>query len=152
MAANLEDLLARIERLEAAEHEHEEAVVARPHEADRFWSHIPFGAWLKLSGPSFALMALGFGLLWNGQQVTTQRILDLQESTTDRILDLQERITDVQVSTAQQINQVQRETAAQISAVQRETAAQIIQVQRETTDRLLEMQQRLIDLHREDRS
>jgi hypothetical protein len=81
MAPSTEDLAARVERLE---HLFEEREMDRPSAPDRsdddthrFWARIPFGAWLKISGPTFAVMALGFGAMWNAQQATTQQILDL---------------------------------------------------------------------------
>jgi hypothetical protein len=51
-----------------------------------FWDAIPLSAWLKISGPTFAVMTLGFGVLWNAQRETTQRIIDLEQATTERIL------------------------------------------------------------------
>jgi TolA-binding protein len=88
-----------------------------------FWTRIPFGAWLKISGPTFAVMALGFGAMWNAQQATTQQILDLQQSTTQQILELQESTTD-----------------------------RILELQESTTDRILDMQQQILDMNRESRA
>jgi hypothetical protein len=95
----------------------------------RFWGAIPFDAWLKISGPTFAVMTLGFGVLWNGQQQTTQRIIDLEQGTTERILRMQE------------------ETTAKILALQESTTARIVELQESTTDRILEMQRQILDLN-----
>ena len=103
-----EELAARVERLE-------QIVEKLPMDRDAhhpFWDRIPFSAWLKLSGPAFAVMALGFGVLWNGQQQTTQRILDLQESTTDRILELQRTTTERLLGMQQQILDLQKQSRA----------------------------------------
>lgn len=97
-----EDLAARIERLEG--------IVAERSMTHPFWDRIPFDAWLKLSGPGFAVMALGFGVLWNAQQQTAERILDLQATTTDRILELQRDTTDRLLAMQQQILDLQRES------------------------------------------
>lgn len=85
------------------------------------WERIPFSAWLKISGPTFAVMALGFTALWNAQQATTQRIMELQESL-QRILEMEQTTTD-----------------------------RILEMQRTTTDRILELQQQRLDLHAEER-
>lgn len=100
----------------------------------RFWQRIPFGAWLKISGPTFAVMALGFGLLWNAQQETVRRILEVEQATTERILE------------------TQRATTERILEVQRETTGRILDLQESTTDRILAMQQQILDLHRESRA
>jgi len=117
----IEALTARIERLEQIQEERAMERPARPDGIDvrRFWDAIPFGAWLKISGPTFAVMTLGFGVLWSAQQETTQRILDLQQSTTERIL-----------------------------RMQAETTAKILVLQENTTDRILEMQRQILELHR----
>lgn len=155
MTASTEDLARRVEKLERllgeadmGEHASEE----RDDLAQRFWRRIPFSGWLKISGPTFALMALGFGLLWDAQQETTQRILDLQDSTTSRIL-------AVQQETADKILAAQQETSDKILASQRETTARILEVQERimemqesTADRLLDMQQQILDLQRETRA
>jgi len=116
MAMSIEDLTARVERLE---HLFQERAMERASDtdrldrlADRIWARVPFSAWLKISGPTFAVLALGFMALWNAQQATTQRILDLQESTTDRILELQQSTTDRILEMQQQILDLQRETRA----------------------------------------
>jgi anti-sigma-K factor RskA len=117
MATNIEDLAARVARLERQQ---EERAMSQKPGVHSLWHKIPFSAWLRISGPTFAVMALGFGVLWNAQQETSLRILDLQQSTTDKILALQETTTD-----------------------------RILEMQRTTTDRLLEMQQQLLDLQRD---
>ena len=65
MTTSSEDLATRVERLE---HLFEEREMTRPNPAEgdgahRFWARIPFSAWLKISGPTFAAMALGFAAL-----------------------------------------------------------------------------------------
>ena len=86
----------------------------------RIWADIPLGAWLKISGPTFAVMALGFGCMWSAHQATTDRIIALQESTTQKILDAQDSMLE-----------------------------RILEVERETTDRILELQQKMLEQHRE---
>jgi hypothetical protein len=138
MATSTDDLAARVERLE---HLFEERTMDRPSASDRseddvhrFWARIPFAAWLKISGPTFAVMVLGFGALWNAQQATTQQIMDLQQSTTSRILELQES------------------TAAKIFELQESTTDRILEMQQTTTDRMLDMQQQILDMNRESRA
>ena len=79
MATSIESLAARVERLEQLFEGGEMAGPSASKRIDpdvqRFWARIPFSAWLKISGPTFAVMALGFGALWNAQQATTQQIL-----------------------------------------------------------------------------
>lgn len=106
-----------------------------------FWDAIPFSAWLKISGPTFAVMALGFGTVWSARQETTQQILDLEQSTTDRILQMQRE-------TSGEILRVQQETTAKILRAQQETTAKILALQESTTDRILEIQGRILDLER----
>ena len=116
------DLAARIERLEQT--------MSRAHlNADPF-AKISFAGWLKISGPTFAVMALGFGALWNAQQATTQQIMDLQQDTTQQIMDLQQVTTQ------------------RIFEMQEETAAKILALQETTTDQILGLQQQILDLHR----
>jgi len=136
MTASTEDLARRVERLERrlGGREMEERLAGDEDAVHRFWRRIPFGAWLKLSGPTFAVMALGFGLLWNAQQETMQRILEVEQSTTEGILE------------------VHRSTTERILDVQQATTDRILHLQRSTTDRILEMQQQVLDLHRESRA
>jgi len=124
MATNFEDLAARVDRLE---HLFEERAMERApatdeldRVADRFWARMPFSVWLKISGPTFAVMALGFTALWDAQQATTDRILAMEQATANRILEMQES-----------------------------TADRIMQLQQSTTDRILDLQQQMLDLHRE---
>ncbi len=117
MTPGIDELAERVGRLERL---FEEGGMSDHSDVHSFWSQIPFSAWLKISGPTFAVMALGFGVVWNAQQATTQQLIDLEERTTDRILALQQATTD-----------------------------RILAHQRETTDRILEMQQQMLDLHRE---
>lgn len=44
-------------------------------------ARISFAGWLKLSGPTFAVMVLGFTLLWNAQQATNAQMLELSRTS-----------------------------------------------------------------------
>ena len=75
-----QDLAARIERLEQT--------MSRAHlNADPF-AKISFAGWLKISGPSFAVMLCGFTLLWNSQETMRSQMLELHESSSAQILEL----------------------------------------------------------------
>lgn len=145
----IESLASRIRRLEQLFEERvmDPAAIPPSHPdaadsgAHAFWSAIPFGAWLKISGPTFAVMALGFGTAWSAQQETTRQILDLEQSTTDRILQMQRE-------TSGEILRVQEETSGEILRVQEETTAKILALQESTTDRILEIQRQILDLER----
>lgn len=41
-------------------------------------NRISFGAWLQITGPTFATLVLGVSLLWNAQQVTHANLLEIQ--------------------------------------------------------------------------
>ncbi len=149
MAESLETLLDRVARLEQLL---EARDMTRPSDeaatAAHVWNRIPFSAWLKISGPTFAVMAAGFGFLWSAQQETTARITEVQQELTAQILETQRETTA-------QIMAVQRESTAQIRELQQETTAQILEVQREildlqrsTTDRMLDLQGRLLEQQR----
>lgn len=43
-------------------------------------NRISFTAWLQITGPTFATLLVGFGVLWNAQQVTTGDLLEVQRS------------------------------------------------------------------------
>jgi outer membrane murein-binding lipoprotein Lpp len=79
-----QDLAARIERLEQT--------MSRAHlNADPF-AKISFAGWLKVSGPSFAVMLCGFTLLWNSQESMRSQMLELNGATNTRMLELNEGI------------------------------------------------------------
>ena len=42
--------------------------------------HISLAAWLQITGPTFAVMVIGFGLLWNSQQTMTAQLLQVTRS------------------------------------------------------------------------
>ena len=145
MAESLENLVQRVARLEQALQERDMAPrTERELDVERFWARIPFSAWLKVSGPTFAVMAAGFGFLWNAQQETTLHITGVQRELTAEIM-------RVQRETSAEIMQVQRELSAQIMEVQRETTAQIMAHQRTTTDQILDLQRQMLELHRSER-
>ena len=80
--AMTEDFGARLERLE---HHFAELADAmnRPStqpSADPL-ARISLAAWLKVSGPTFAVMVFGFTLLWNAQQTTNAQMLELSRTT-----------------------------------------------------------------------
>jgi hypothetical protein len=83
METTTRDLAARIERLEQT--------MSRAHlNADPF-AKISFAGWLKVSGPSFAVMLCGFTLLWNSQETMRSQMLELNGATNTRMLELNER-------------------------------------------------------------
>jgi septal ring factor EnvC (AmiA/AmiB activator) len=43
-------------------------------------NRITFLGWLKLSGPTFAVMVFGFGLLWQSQQALSGQMLETSRS------------------------------------------------------------------------
>ena len=84
METTTQDLAARIERLEQT--------MSRAHlNADPF-AKISFAGWLKVSGPSFAVMLCGFTLLWNSQETMRSQMLELNGATNTRMLELNEGI------------------------------------------------------------
>ena len=54
----------------------------------RLDARISPSGWLAVTGPVFAALALGFGLLWNAQQTNTSRMLELNETTTAHLIEL----------------------------------------------------------------
>lgn len=78
------ELAARLERrMERLETDLEELArtVARPPATSRRdedpLARISLGAWLRISGPTFAVMLSGFTLLWNAQQATSAQLLEV---------------------------------------------------------------------------
>ena len=85
METTTQDLAARIERLE------QEMSRARGN-ADPL-AKISFAGWLKISGPTFAVILVGFTLLWNSQETMRIQMLELHEATNTRMLELNEATT-----------------------------------------------------------
>lgn len=89
-----EDFGARLERLEQRIEEMDR--VERRSKADpsaRVEARISPSGWLAVTGPVFAALALGFGVLWNAQQANTSRMLELNETTNARMLELHKSTT-----------------------------------------------------------
>jgi uncharacterized protein HemX len=92
--ASSEDFGARLERLEQRIEEMDR--VESRSKADpsaRVDARISPSGWLAVTGPVFAALALGFGLLWNAQQTNTSRMLELNETTNARMLELHKSTT-----------------------------------------------------------
>ncbi len=120
------DLAARIERLEQT--------MSRAHlNADPF-ARISFAGWLKVSGPSFAVMLCGFTLLWNSQQTmrsqmlapdgaNNPRMLALNGANNPRMLALTEgvhaRMLEFQAATNAQLLELTRTTGRLAGAMDR---------------------------------
>jgi hypothetical protein len=109
------DLAARIERLEQT--------MSRAHlNADPF-AKMSFAGWLKVSGPSFAVMLCGFTLLWNSQETMRSQMLELNGATNTRMLDLNEstnaRMLELHESSTAQILELSRVTGRLEGAIGR---------------------------------
>ena len=80
--ATTEDFGSRLERLEHRLSELDDVLNRLPtqHTADPV-ARISPGSWLAVTGPVFAALALGFGLLWNAQQATNAQMLELSRTT-----------------------------------------------------------------------
>jgi len=78
MATTHEDLSLRLDRLE-----HDvralSSAVARP-VGRATVNDLSFRGWLKISGPTLAVMAFGFGLLWSGQQAHSAQLLEVSRT------------------------------------------------------------------------
>jgi outer membrane murein-binding lipoprotein Lpp len=110
-----QDLAARIERLEQT--------MSRAHlNADPF-AKMSFAGWLKVSGPSFAVMLCGFTLLWNSQETMRSQMLELNGATNTRMLDLNEstnaRMLELHESSTAQILELSRVTGRLEGAIGR---------------------------------
>jgi outer membrane murein-binding lipoprotein Lpp len=110
-----QDLAARIERLEQT--------MSRAHlNADPF-AKMSFAGWLKLSGPTFAVMLCGFTLLWNSQETMRSQMLELDGATNTRMLDLNEstnaRMLELHESSTAQILELSRVTGRLEGAIGR---------------------------------
>ena len=115
METTPQDLAARIERLEQT--------MSRAHlNADPF-AKMSFAGWLKLSGPSFAVMLCGFTLLWNSQETMRSQMLELNGATNTRMLDLNEstnaRMLELHESSTAQILELSRVTGRLEGAIGR---------------------------------
>lgn len=87
MVSANDDFSVRIERLERDVRRLVEAAgaIARPEDpVDR----LSFRGWLKVSGPTFAVMVFGFGLLRQAQQANTAQLMELSRSTNAQIAEL----------------------------------------------------------------
>ena len=115
METTTQDLAARIERLEQT--------MSRAHlNADPF-AKMSFAGWLKLSGPSFAVMLCGFTLVWNSQETMRSQMLELNGATNTRMLDLNEstnaRMLELHESSTAQILELSRVTGRLEGAIGR---------------------------------
>jgi prefoldin subunit 5 len=79
MATTHEDLSLRLDRLEHDVRELSSAL-ARP-VASASMNDLSFRGWLKISGPTFAVMVFGFGLLWSAQQAQSAQLLEVTRIT-----------------------------------------------------------------------
>ena len=114
--ASSEDFGARLERLEQRIEEMDR--VESRSKADpsaRVDARISPSGWLAVTGPVFAALALGFGLLWNAQQTNTSRMLELNETTNARMLELHKsttaRMLELHKSTTAHLIELTRTTA-----------------------------------------
>lgn len=115
METTTQDLVARIERLEQT--------MSRAHlNADPF-AKMSFAGWLKLSGPSFAVMLCGFTLLWNSQETMRSQMLELNGATNTRMLELHDatdtRMLELHESSTAQILELSRVTGRLEGAIGR---------------------------------
>jgi hypothetical protein len=79
--ASTDDFGARLESIERHLAELDQAVMRSPAQpASDPMARISPTGWLKVTGPVFAVMALGFGLLWNGQRTLGTNMLAMQDS------------------------------------------------------------------------
>lgn len=85
--ARLEKLEQRIEEMDRVESR------SKADPSARVDARISPSGWLAVTGPVFAALALGFGVLWNAQQANTSRMLELNETTNARMLELHKSTT-----------------------------------------------------------
>ena len=87
--ASTEDFGERLESIERHLAELDHAVQRTPtYPVPDPLERISPTAWLKVTGPVFAVMALGFGLLLNGQRTLGSNMLALQDSTHAQLIGL----------------------------------------------------------------
>ena len=81
MASTNDDLSLRLDRIERDVRELSQAV-ARPGRPSRrdLVNNLSFLGWLKISGPTFAVMVFGFGLLWTAQQANTEQLMGMNRT------------------------------------------------------------------------
>jgi len=80
--ASTEDFGRRLESIERHLAELDQAVKRSPTQPRTDpMARISPASWLAVTGPVFAALALGFGLLWNGQQATNAHMLELSRTT-----------------------------------------------------------------------
>ncbi len=92
--ASTEDFGVRLERLERQFAEMDRVAQRSSTEPSaRIEARISLRTWLAVTGPIFAALALGFGVLWNAQQVNTSRMIDLNGATNARMLELHKSTT-----------------------------------------------------------
>jgi uncharacterized protein HemX len=103
--ASTDDFGARLESIERQLAELDQAVKRTPTQpaSDPLVRISPTG-WLKVTGPVFAVMALGSGLLWNGQRTLGTSLLAMQDS-------LHVAMRETQESTHAQLIELTRTTA-----------------------------------------
>lgn len=80
MEAASPDLTSRLGRLERDLEELARIMARRPAGSDSNGdplARISFSAWLRISGPTFAVMVFGFTLLWNAQQTASAQLFEV---------------------------------------------------------------------------
>ena len=81
MTAPPEDFALRLTQLEREFQELSARVsTSPPHALPDLADQISLRAWLKISAPTFAVLLVGFTLLWNAQQVTSAHLLEMSRS------------------------------------------------------------------------
>jgi hypothetical protein len=84
---------------------------------------VSFAGWLKISGPSFAVMLCGFTLLWNSQETMRSQMLELNGATNTRMLELHDatdtRMLELHQSSTAQILELSRVTGRLEGAIGR---------------------------------
>jgi outer membrane murein-binding lipoprotein Lpp len=91
MVSGSDELSLRIERLERDVRRLAEAAGAATRGEDPV-DRLSFRGWLKLSGPTFAVMVFGFGLLWQAQQANTAQLMELSRATNAQFVELNRTI------------------------------------------------------------
>ncbi len=85
MPANHEELTLRLERLEHDLQELAMAMSQPPRAQDPtgpadLADRISFRAWMRISAPTFAVMVMGFTLLWNAQLIANEQLMETSRS------------------------------------------------------------------------
>jgi outer membrane murein-binding lipoprotein Lpp len=81
VASTHEEIQARVDQLEQEVRALESSFSGSVRRADgrggeSGMDRISFAVWLQITGPTFATMVLGFGVLWNSQQVLAAQQLE----------------------------------------------------------------------------